>query len=235
MPNTESLRIAPYRRHKASWQAVVTLNGKDHYLGRYNSAASREAYNRIIQEWLTAGRRLLKPDASLTVNELILAYWRMVEGSFAPTVSGHDPGELHCLRTALRLVRELYGRTAASAFGRLAPQGRPPENDREELAPRLHQPPGESNSPMVPLGGLRGNDSGRRGPRPPISRGLRRGKSTAREKDPVKRVLEDLVKAVLPFLSPAVCAMVELQWHTGMRPGEVLGLRACDLDATCKV
>jgi hypothetical protein len=56
----------------------------------------------------------------LTVNELILAYWRTVEGSFAPTVSGQAPGELHCLRTALRVLRELYGRTAASAFGPLA-------------------------------------------------------------------------------------------------------------------
>ena len=47
-------RIPSYRRH-ASDQARGTLNGKTHYLGRYGSAASQEAYNRLIQEWLAAG------------------------------------------------------------------------------------------------------------------------------------------------------------------------------------
>ncbi len=65
MPNTDSPHVPRYRRHKPSGQAVVTLNGKDHYLGRYNTAASREAYNRLIQEWLTAGRGPLNPKAQL--------------------------------------------------------------------------------------------------------------------------------------------------------------------------
>ena len=34
-------RVPKYRLHKNSSQAVVTLNGNDHYLGAYNSAASR--------------------------------------------------------------------------------------------------------------------------------------------------------------------------------------------------
>ena len=32
-----------YRRHKASGNAVVTLDGQDHYLGRYGSKAIRRA------------------------------------------------------------------------------------------------------------------------------------------------------------------------------------------------
>jgi hypothetical protein len=34
-------RIPSYRRHKASGQAVVTLAGRDIYLGAYGSAASK--------------------------------------------------------------------------------------------------------------------------------------------------------------------------------------------------
>ena len=39
-----------YRHHKASGQAVVTLNGRDRYLGKWRSKESRVAYERIIGE-----------------------------------------------------------------------------------------------------------------------------------------------------------------------------------------
>ncbi len=63
--------------------AVVTLNGKDHYLGpwpanqRQAPPTTREAYDRLIAEWLANGRRLsgVAEDApAKTVNELILAF-----------------------------------------------------------------------------------------------------------------------------------------------------------------
>jgi integrase len=63
--------------------------------------------------------------------------------------------------------------------------------------------------------------------------GLRRG--TARESEPVGPVPVADVEAVLPLLPPAVAAMVRLQLLTGARPGEVLSLRASDLEATGKV
>jgi hypothetical protein len=71
-------RIPKYRRH-TSGQARVTLNGRDHLLGIYGSAASKEAYERLIAEWLSSPvRRVSKPDAAvpITVSELILAYWK---------------------------------------------------------------------------------------------------------------------------------------------------------------
>ena len=45
-----------YRKHKASGQAVVTLNGRDHYLGPHGTAASKAFYDRLIAEWLVQGR-----------------------------------------------------------------------------------------------------------------------------------------------------------------------------------
>ena len=32
---------------------MVTLNGKDHYLGKWNTKTSKAEYNRLIGEWLT--------------------------------------------------------------------------------------------------------------------------------------------------------------------------------------
>ena len=37
---------------------MVTLNGKDHYLGTWKTTASKAEYNRLIGEWLAAGRCL---------------------------------------------------------------------------------------------------------------------------------------------------------------------------------
>ena len=37
-----------YRLHKPSGQAVVTLSGKDHYLGLYGSPESTEKYAALI-------------------------------------------------------------------------------------------------------------------------------------------------------------------------------------------
>ncbi len=50
MPKLKN-RVPSYRRHKATGQAVVTVAGRDIYLGKYNTAASRAEYKRIIAEW----------------------------------------------------------------------------------------------------------------------------------------------------------------------------------------
>jgi len=61
--------------------------------------------------------------------------------------------------------------------------------------------------------------------------GLKRGKTDAAESEPVRPVSDAMVDATLPHLTPTVRAMVELQRHTGMRPGEVCILRTCDVNA----
>ncbi len=55
------VRIPTYRHHRPSRQAVVTLGGKDFYLGPYNSPESRAQYDRLIAEWLVNGRRAQVP------------------------------------------------------------------------------------------------------------------------------------------------------------------------------
>src|SRR5262249_47774505 len=61
-------------------------------------------------------------------------------------------------------------------------------------------------------------------------RGLTKGRTEARETEPVRPVDPERVEAVLPFLRATVAAMVRLQRLTGMRPGEGGGLRAGEVD-----
>ena len=75
-----------YRLHKPSGQARVIINGEHVYLGKFDSPESREKYHRLVAEWLASGNTnpSLKPAIQgttlvVTVNELLLAFWRHVK------------------------------------------------------------------------------------------------------------------------------------------------------------
>src|SRR5580704_9306573 len=82
-------RIPSYRLHKATQQAVVVLNGRSFYLGKFGSAESKAEYRRIVSEWLANQRRPITagphattaptPNRDLTVTELVVAYWEHVK------------------------------------------------------------------------------------------------------------------------------------------------------------
>jgi hypothetical protein len=63
-----------------------------------------------------------------------------------------------------------------------------------------------------------------------IVAGLRRGGTEAREEPPVRPVPDDVVERVLPHLSPTVATMVWVQRLAGMRPQEIILMRAADID-----
>ena len=62
--------------------------------------------------------------------------------------------------------------------------------------------------------------------------GLKAGRSSAREIGPVQPVLDEHVNATLPLLSRPLRGLVQVQRLTGMRPGEVMRMRGCDLDTS---
>ena len=65
--------------------------------------------------------------------------------------------------------------------------------------------------------------------------GLKRGRSGAKETEPVKPVAESHVRVILPFTSTTVAAMIELQLLTGMRSGELVIMRPCDIETSGKI
>jgi integrase len=233
--------IPAYRLHKQSGQAIVTLTDglggrKDFTLGEFNSPESRAEYARLLAEWEANGRRLPKPEAAadLTVNELLVRFWPHAEQHYRHP-DGTPTGELADYKLSLRPFRELYGHTAAKDFGPLALKA-------------LRQK-------MIESGLCRGVVNQRIGrirrvfkwavaeqliPEPVYRAlmavaGLQRGRSAARETEPVKPVADTVVDATTPYLRPQVAAMVRLQRHTGMRPGELVLMRGLDLDTSGKV
>ena len=109
-------RIPSYRLHKASGQAMVTLDGKDFYLGTHGTAKSRAEYDRLIAEWLANGRSIAARSRELTVSEVILAFLRHAKKYYAQP-DGTPGQEYGNIKVALGPVRRLYGRTKAAEFG----------------------------------------------------------------------------------------------------------------------
>lgn len=230
-------RTPSYRLHKPTGQAVVTLNGRDFYLGRYGSPESRAEYDRIIAEWLSLGRRLPGPHAGgpadLTVNEMLVAYLRHADAYY--TKHGRPTKEPANIRLALRGLRQLYGHTLARDFGPRALKAlrqsfvesglcRNGVNKRTEQVKRAFKwAVSEELIPATIAEALR------------TVEGLRRGRADVRESEPVRPVPDAFVDAIRPFVCRQVWAMIELQRLTGMRPGEVVSMRTIDLDTTGRV
>ena len=73
-----------YRKHRASGQAVVTLYGRDFYLGPHGTKASRIEYDRLVTEWVVAGRPSQMPNrqSDITIVELASAYRKFAKGYY---------------------------------------------------------------------------------------------------------------------------------------------------------
>jgi integrase len=65
--------------------------------------------------------------------------------------------------------------------------------------------------------------------------GLRRGRSHARETEPVRPVDDAVVEATLAYLPPPLADMVRLQRLTSMRPGNLVRLRWMDVDRSGEI
>lgn len=228
MPRLSGNKLPSYRRHRASGQAVVTLNGRDHYLGPFGSSASRKQYDRLLSEWIANGRGLpSRPDT--TIVELIAAYLRFAAGYY------RESDECANVVLAVRPLKELYGKLPAAEFSPLKLKAvrekmieanlcRNEINKRIGRIKRIFRWAVENELVQAEIHhGLQ------------AVRGLARGRSQARESAPVKPVPDTFVDAVQSHVSPQVWAMVQLQRYTGMRPGEVCVMRTCDIDTSGNV
>src|SRR4051794_38676837 len=98
--------VPKYRRHKASGQAFVELNGRRLYLGPFGTKVSKNAYDRAVAEWLANGRQLAPEAQSLTVIEFCDRYRKFAEQYY---VKNGRPTCLHRIKQAMKSLREMYG------------------------------------------------------------------------------------------------------------------------------
>ncbi|HCS54020.1 tyrosine-type recombinase/integrase [uncultured Rubinisphaera sp.] len=237
MPRRRNLSPPSYCLHKASSRAVVRINGKDHYLGPYGSTESHAEYERIIANWRTniAAQATLTDNApalvafDLTLTQVISRYRDFAQEYYSK--DGKPTKEFVEMKYALRPLREMYGEMLIKNFG--------PKNlkaIRQHMIEEFDLSRGVVNArikrikrffkwacseelvPSTVTNALRD-----------VS-GLRRGRTTARETEPVTPIADVWVETVLPQLSPQIATMVKIQRLTGMRPGEVVLMRACDIE-----
>ena len=231
MPRTS--RPPAYRCHKARNCAVVTIDGKNYYLGPYGSPESHEKYARLIAQRAAKvpigdGPPNATAASPSSVNELILRYLDFASGYYVK--HGQRTGEFDNIRCALRALKRLHGHSPSDSFG---------PKDLELV-----------RQAMIDEGLARRTINGRvgrikrmfrwgtrEGLLPPAAyhgltavEGLKRGRSAARECGPVATVPGEIVLATLAQLHRHARAMVEVQELSGMRPQDIRNLRTCDLE-----
>src|SRR5262245_56380073 len=81
-------RLPKLRKHRASGQALVTLNGHDHYLGRYGTKSSKQQYDRLCGEYLSSEGALLQDSRDeLSIVELLDGFARYAKSYYSPDSS----------------------------------------------------------------------------------------------------------------------------------------------------
>ena len=224
-----------YRKHRASGQAIVTLYGRDFYLGPHGTKASRIEYDRLIGEWLAAGRPSQMPSvqSDITIVELTAAYRRYGKEYYRK--AGKPTDTNHQIHRATELLAEKYGRTNAVDFGPLAFQAfqaglikrdlsRKTINHFTSVVRRMFR--WAVTKELVPVTVLQALVAV---PNVPKDR------TAARETLPVRPVEDTVVEATLPHLPSVVADLVRFQRLTGARPSELCLLRPMDVDRSQKV
>jgi integrase len=167
------------------------------------------------------------------VNEILLAYVEFARSYY--TKDGKPNQEFESLKYAMRRLKALYGHAIAAGFGpkdlktirhQMIEEGRSRTyiNNQVNRIKRIFK--WAVSEELVPPSVYQGLQT---------VAGLRYGRSQARETTPVRPVADIHMEAVLPFVAPPIAAMIQLQRLTGMRSGEVVIMRACDIDMSGEV
>jgi len=229
--------VPKYRKHRASGQAVVTILGRDHYLGPHGSRVSRDAYDRLIAEFLANGRRAPADEVTTaperTVVEVLAEYWRFCKGYYRK--DGEQTSEVEAMKLVIRDTRVEFAKLPVSKFGpnalkrvrqRWIDRGltRSGINKNQRRLTRIFRwAVAEELAPPAVIHALSAVP------------GLQKNRTIAPEAPPILPVNVSVVERTIPHLNPTIADMVRFQLLTGARPGEVCKLRPCFVDRTKEV
>jgi integrase len=232
---------------------------RDVLLGHFGTPESRAEYARVIAEWEAAGRRRseARGGVDLSINELIDAFWFTHAVKHYRHTDGTPTREQEDFKLSLRALKDLYGFTPAKDFGPLALKAVRERLIKQPITKKVKMIDPDTGDAVwkekvIRIGLARGVVNQRIGrirrvfawgvenELVPSSvfeglravRGLQRGRSEARETEPIRPVSLALVEDTLPHLNPVVADMIRLQLWSGSRSGEICIMRARDIDIT---
>lgn len=223
--------VPNYLKNPGKDEARCWVAGRWVSLGKYGSEESRREYERVCAEVRIAAAAgiVARPKHRRTVGEVVLAFMQYAADHYR-TPDGKPSSEIKEYQVTTDLLFMLYGYTIAAEFGPIALQvvrQKMIDNDwcRNVVNKRIGRLrlvfKWAASQELVPASVPHGLA---------CVRDLQRGRTDARESDPVIPVAREIVEATLPFLSRQVRTMVKLQLLTGMRPGEVCGLSLESID-----
>ena len=239
MPRPRNL-TPTYTLHKQSgrgrliWTDTAGVRHEKLLPGAHGSEESLTAKARLELELATNPTRTVGNSNDISVAEVLAAYFTYAARYYVDA-EGEPTNELENMKVAVRPVRELYADTPAAEFGPRALAAvrqhviglkwcRSLVNHQIDRVRRaMKWAASEELIPVTTYQALR------------TLAGLRRGRTEARESEPVKPVTDDVVKATLPHLLHHIRAMVELMMHTGMRPSEVCAMTLNQIDRSSDV
>lgn len=224
-----------YCHHKATGQAYVTVDGRRIYLGKHGSAESHREYQRILAQLhsdpVTESVRRKHQRTDLTIGELLAAF-RAHALTYYRRSDGSRSSEVAAFSSAAKPLRDMYGTSMADEFGPIALKAvreqmvkagwsRVTVNNQVGRIRRIFRwgvenelVPESVHSALAAVAGLK------------------RGRTEAREGRKVRPVPEAHVDAIRPYVSRQVWALIQIQRLTGARAGELLHIRAVDIDTS---
>ena len=233
-PRKKTPRTPSLRHHKATGQGYVVLNGRAIYLGRFGEAETTQRYHQLMAEWMANGKQVPGDPECITIKELIAQFWIYAENYYCKS-DGKLSSEIDNFKVALKLVNELYGTMRAMDFSprylravrqKMIEKGwcRRTINRSISRIRLVFRWATEreliSGSVLYALRAVAG---------------LRRGRSEAREPEPVKPVPQNLIDAIEPYVSHQVWTLVQLQLLMAARAGELVLMRPRDIDRSGKI
>lgn len=110
----------PIARPHSSGQGRVTIDGRTFYLGKYGSPEAHVEFCRLITAWTNQTDEFAPApeDDPITIMEITAGYWLFAERYYGFDKQPHR-GDCHNVKTVIGIMLRLYGSLPAKHFGPL--------------------------------------------------------------------------------------------------------------------
>lgn len=240
MPRLRS-SLPKVRLHKPTGQAICdyydpgTGTRRSCRLGPFGSDEAQEKYARLVADLVAARKVAPAKGLKLCVAEVAARYIVHAEGYYLDRTTGKPSTEFGNIKVAIGVLVTAEGRLQADAFGPVAFRrvvaamvargwARTFVNAQAARIRRAFK--WAASEELVPVTVFQGVAT---------VPGLKRGRTTAPESEPVGPAPEADVEKTLPHLSGVLTAMVRFQRLTGSRPQDACQLRGDAIDRSAEV